>query len=605
MSLFRFVGLGGTNEVGASASLYRIDQFNILIDAGIRAGIQGDSSLPSLELLESYPPDAIFLTHAHIDHSGALPIVHRMFPKAPILATKMTRLIAAKVLTDSAQVNKSSGHQLFTDEEVTKAIEAIKEITVGETINLPWGYVTPQVAGHVPGAVTFLLESNGNRVLHTGDFQNVGTSTTDPVYRPKEPLPVAAVVTESTYGDILLPNYKKQLRSIVETVGEILGRGGRVLIPSFAIGRAQEILLVLSNAMRGKTIPIVPIYLDGLTRDITSIYSANLDALPKSIQNAAEKSRLNPFLANNIFMVDDSTRLRLLENRKPMVIISSGRSLSSGISPLYARHILEEELSAMLAVGFKDAENPGARVLSRNKGDILELGIGGHKPKKVTIRADIKHYYLGTHADRIGVTSLLSSYPSNHVVLTHGSTNSRQSLKDALIGDRDVHTPSAGQWIDLLAPRQYGPNLFDKHIGSSRELEPLEANINTKTRLKTFGTSASLSISENKVILEFPTHVKLEQLLGHEGNVAVKVRPGEKFSMTVRPQDANPEVTTIEERMVYVQYAKKLLGGAYEAWLSKPNKLLDWSSPHELLRNRNDSARVIKVLEATAEKEQG
>jgi Cft2 family RNA processing exonuclease len=185
----RFIGLGGTDEVGASCYLkaspdnYELGATRLLVDAGLRPSLQGEAGLPALAQLDEHPLDLMVLTHAHLDHIGALPLVKRRFPKLPVYATRATKRIALEVLADAVKVGESQGVSLYSLGEAVEAVARTLIITPAEPLAFPGGQLTPYPAGHLLGAVGLLIETEAGRLFHTGDFSNIAGLTTDPAYR--------------------------------------------------------------------------------------------------------------------------------------------------------------------------------------------------------------------------------------------------------------------------------------------------------------------------------------------------------------------------------------------------------------------------------------
>jgi Cft2 family RNA processing exonuclease len=301
----QFLGLGGTDEMGASSYLYLLKEGNLLIDAGVRPGGVGEAALPKFELLGEHPSSAMVLTHAHLDHVGALPLVTTKFPRLRIYCTEATARIAALVLADTLKVSTEQGYPLFGPSDMKRALERLRPIPYFQTISDHGYRFTLYPSGHLLGAASVLIESGGRTVFHTGDVSNVATPVVDPAYMPKEILQTDAVVSESTYGDTLLPSRKEQVRTFVTAIGETLRGGGRVLIPSFALGRAQEVSQILLTSMASGLMPSAPIYLDGLTRSVTEAYEGLLPLLPEALRNRAKTSGQGVFITGTVELVKD------------------------------------------------------------------------------------------------------------------------------------------------------------------------------------------------------------------------------------------------------------------------------------------------------------
>lgn len=185
VSDLRFIGLGGTDEVGASSYLYLLQEGTLLIDAGVRPGGVGEAALPKFELLGEHPPTAMVLTHAHLDHVGALPLVTTKFPKLPIYCTEATARIAALVLADTLKVSTEQGYPLFGPSDMKRSLERLRPIPYFQTISDHGFHFTLYPSGHLIGAASVLIESGGRTVFHTGDVSNVATPVVDPAYMPR------------------------------------------------------------------------------------------------------------------------------------------------------------------------------------------------------------------------------------------------------------------------------------------------------------------------------------------------------------------------------------------------------------------------------------
>ena len=240
--------------------------------------------------------------------------------------------------------------------------------------------------------------------------------------------PVDAVVSESTYGDTLLPSRKEQVRAFVTAIGETLRGGGRVLIPSFALGRAQEITQILQTAMAGGLLPAVPIHLDGLTRGITEAYEDMLPLLPEALQNRSKVSKQPPFLTGTVNLVGDRReRDGILASERPAVVIASSGMLHAGASPQYARAWLPHAENALFVVGYQDAESPGRRLLELQQGGevMLPARDGGGRFEPVSAYSRVERFYLSAHADRGGLLGMIARYAPGKVILTHGEVRAR------------------------------------------------------------------------------------------------------------------------------------------------------------------------------------
>jgi len=452
VSDLHFLGLGGTDEVGASSYLYLLGKGNLLIDAGVRPGAVGEAALPKLELLADHPPTCMVLTHAHLDHVGALPVVTRRFPNLAIYCTEATARIATLVLADTLKVSTMQGHPLFTPGEMKRALERLRPTPYFEWVR-DHGFAFKLLpSGHLLGAASVLIRSGSQHVLHTGDYSNVATPVVDAGWLPHPGTvqPVDAVVSESTYGDTLLPSRKEQVQTFIGAIGQTLRGGGRVLIPSFALGRAQEITQLLQTGVASGLLPSVPIYLDGLTRGITEAYEDMLPLLPEALRNRVKTGKQRPFVSGTVQLVKDRReREGLLASDRPAVVIASSGMLHAGASPQYARAWLPHPENALFVVGYQDAESPGRRLLELRQGGEVLLPDGRGELEPVPAYARIDRFYLSAHADRGGLISLITRYQTGKVVLTHGEQKPRSNLAGYLNTRHDVSLPAAGEIVPL------------------------------------------------------------------------------------------------------------------------------------------------------------
>lgn len=539
--------LGGADEVGASCYLYELGNCRVLVDAGMSPKGAGEESLPDLGALTDSPPDAIVLTHAHLDHVGALPLLRRAFPSVPIYATSPTARIAELVMADAAKVARDQDAPLYDEEEAAETARAISVMAVRERQKLPQGVsVIPVEAGHIPGAVSLLLEDADERkVFHTGDLSNAKTLTVEAAYRPSSPTPVDAVVSESTYGDVMLPSRKEQVRLLAETIGDVVQSGGRVLIPTFALGRAQEILLILLSHQRSGVLPEFPIYLDGLVRPMTRLYDELLEAgdmMPRALINMVKNARRSPFYGEGDVrpVKSPGDRQRVIAEGEPAVILASSGMLHAGPSVAYARQILTEERSALLTVGYQDEESPGRMLRELSPGDKLSLP---HSPYgglvEVPVSCRVGRYHLSAHADRAGLLNVLSDYPSDRVVLVHGEGGARVALYESLHKDREVVQAKNGSVVDLASAPRFGKAV--RASGSQRDANsdysPKESDKSLQTqtndsppptargprKVSRFNTHADVWVEDGLVLMKLPDDVDVEHLFP-EGRYRMKIR---------------------------------------------------------------------------------
>jgi len=429
-----YIPLGGAGEVGASCGILRIGDRRVLIDAGMRPSARvGQDRLPALDRLAAEPPEAILVTHAHIDHTGALPLVSEMFPTAPIYCTETTLLLTRLLLADSVRVMEAEHlaqegeTPLYTAEVVERTLARVRPVEWAQpTAPLDDPAITVRFlhAGHIAGAAMLLIDTPAGRVLHLGDYSVTAQRTLHGM--DVQRLPQAdAVITEGTYGDAIHANRKEQERALVATVARVVGRGGRALLPAFAVGRAQEVALILRAARSTGELPPVPIHLDGMVRGVCDLYQAQVHDLNPRLQNYVRNARrplfADPSLA--VYAVTAGRRRQLLNDPGAAVVISSSGMMTGGPAPLYARAFAADEKSAIVFSGYQDDESPGAALLRARQGTTVTLG-----KEEVTLSCAVERYSLSAHADAGQIAVAVARSQPRTTVLVHGEPDTLRAL---------------------------------------------------------------------------------------------------------------------------------------------------------------------------------
>jgi Cft2 family RNA processing exonuclease len=321
------------------------------------------------------------------------------------------------------------------------------------------------------------------------------------------------VVTETTYGNLELPSRKKQNGDFIGQVKKVLGEGGRVLAPTFALGRAQDVLLTLTRQL-----PSVPVYLDGLTREITRLFASMPEHLPESVQNQL-KNGTNPFLRPQVTLVEDrGEREHIIHNPEPAVILASSGMLSQGVSPLYAKHVLQEPKSAVLIVGYQDAESAGRRLLEGRN----ELMLNG---EAITVSSYVERFYLSAHADRLGISQHVSRYPSERLVLTHGEGGAREAIFELFYKERHVDRPRVGEWVDLAGETR----------GRRKKTPQSSTPKRGATRIKRYKTEVTITHEEGRLVVELPENFDMTLIPTGDYRLEAQLAAIASFKLVERP----------------------------------------------------------------------
>jgi uncharacterized protein len=293
--------------------------------------------------------------------------------------------------------------------------------------------------------------------LYTGDYNLANSRTTEGLQI--NDLPTADIlITEATYGISIHPNRKQQESELVQAVSDVVAKGGNALIPAFALGRAQEIILALKTSAQFSQNNI-PIYVDGLVRAVTDVFSDNLEFLPKPVRNLAQVNRTAPFCDGSKVIAISDAKLRPLALAKPSVIIASSGMLTGGASVYYAKVLLERENAAIFISGYTDEESPGRLLQNLHQGEMVTID-----GQDYTVRAQIRKFNLSAHTDRVGIGQVIAKVAPRHLVLVHGTP---RGLHDLAYTDLQkhhiIHIPHVGEVVE------YG--VVPEFIGETTQIE--------------------------------------------------------------------------------------------------------------------------------------
>ena len=457
--------IGAAQEVTGSCTLLTVNDRHYLVDCGMEQGIDvfQNVALP----VPASCIDAVFLTHAHIDHSGMLPRLYKDGFRGIIYATVATAKLADIMLRDSAHIQMSevewknrkaerSGDEGFaptyTMEDAVGAISLFRGVAYNQRITVAAGVdIRFTDIGHLLGSAAieiWLREAEAERkIVFSGDVGN----TDQPLI--KDPAAVAEadyLVLESTYGNRDHERRGNFTEMLAELIHRTLSRGGNVIIPSFAIGRTQELLYALREIKQKEMIPDphFPVYVDSpLAIEATEIFSKCDPACFDDETRDLIARGIDPIRFPNLRLsvtVEDSKRIN--ENPEPKVILSASGMCEAGRIRHHLKHNLWQSRNLILFVGYQ-AEGTLGRNLIEGVTDVRLFG------EDITVRAEIKSL-KGTsgHADRKGLLNWLSGFEHKPrtVFLNHGNEESIAALADEL-KERGyaVETPYSGTEYDL------------------------------------------------------------------------------------------------------------------------------------------------------------
>ena len=454
---------GGAGTVTGSRFLVETGSTRFLVDAGLFQGLKKLREMNWAKLqFDPASLDFILLTHAHIDHAGFLPRLTQQGFRGPVRTTRasldLSRLLlmdAAKIQEEDAAFANRKGYSkhhpalpLYTSEDAERAISLIEPLAYGDWIEPAAGVrASFRNAGHILGAamidVRLKTAAGEISIVFSGDVGRYGV----PLHSDPDPLPECDVlVMEATYGDRDHDPRPigDQIRDAVLTAIE---RGGTVLIPSFAVGRAQLVTLLLRQLIHGGELPEIPIHIDSpMAVDATRIYGQHLRDL--SLDSAGDEDGFARLVPRNIQFhrrVEDSKRLNQLPG--PRIIISASGMLTSGRVLHHLKRLLPDEKNLILLVGFQAAGTRGRAMMDGAR----TVRVHG---EDVAVRARfIPIGGLSAHADRSELLRWVRSQPKppKTIFVTHAeerASNAFARLLSSELGARTIE-PELGQRFDL------------------------------------------------------------------------------------------------------------------------------------------------------------
>jgi Cft2 family RNA processing exonuclease len=474
--------LGGAEEIGGSALLVAVGGRRILIDAGIRPNARGRSEMMPRRIAElGEHLDAIVITHAHADHAGYVPALSDRFRSTPIFCSPGTAALlptmwrdSLSVMTNRAEADAawmdSAPQPLYSEADLVFAEERLTELPFNQTLRI--GDISLRLfpAGHILGAAGVVISADGGRggrIVVTGDISDLRQASVAECELPPDDVVRGAdlLVIESTYCHDLLPRREDQVSELVNEVRDVVVSGrGRVLIPAFALGRAQEIALILAEHL-----PEVPVLIDGLARQISTIYekfggkeAARITqsrvearervaaAVDRDLIPLVEAARAVKIFSDTVQPVPDRGRLRSIRGFNRGVVITTSGMLTGGPAVQWAREILPEPRDALFLCGYQDEESPGRRLAElceqpedhRSQLTLVDYRSG---PIEITVAARIRNYRLSAHADKRGLTEVINRVAAKEVMLVHGNRRSQETFRQVLRA-RGLDTVRTADW---------------------------------------------------------------------------------------------------------------------------------------------------------------
>jgi Cft2 family RNA processing exonuclease len=431
----KLTDLNRDGGIGANSLLLQLGDLRILVDCGLHPKKAGRGAMPDLAALRGKRLDFIILTHCHLDHLGSLPVVMREHPDTPVLMSQPSRMLAERMLHNSANVmlrqrdeDNIPDYPLFTHEELDRIGPRFTAVPFGQVKKLRG--VRDEVdlifhpAGHVAGAAAVELQHKHRGIFLTGDV----------LFDNQRILPGAkfpsghfdTLITETTRGNTeRAPNQDRtsEMARLVASINDTIQRGGSFLLPIFALGRMQEVLTILADARKFNRLVECPIFASGLGMDLAD-YFDEITRKTKCLQfskSVIKELRLKP-LPRQLKPGED-------QKQNALYIISSGMMVERTPSYTLASGLVGHARNTVGFVGFCDPDTPGGQLLTAKPGDEFLFKTANVKAK---LKARVDRFHLSGHADRDELLEFAVQTGARSIVLTHGDAPARKWFAEQL-----------------------------------------------------------------------------------------------------------------------------------------------------------------------------
>ena len=425
--------LGGVKQVGRSCFIVVTSESKIMLDCGINPGENNAiDAYPRIDWFDFKLEDldAVIISHAHIDHQGFLPTLFKYGYDGPVYCTEPTLPLMNLLQLDSVKIAQNNG--VYCPYEVRDINEIIKHC-----ITLPYGKptdISPDItitlnnAGHIMGSATVHINISGaHNILYSGDYKYAKTQLLDSAVSnyPR----VETLITESTYGasSDIMPDQGTVYNSFTETINKTLTSGGKVLIPVPAVGRAQEIMLVLDKEMKNGKLIEAPIYIEGMISEASAIHMSYAHYLGQDVRRSVSHG-INPFQSEYFTVVNGwGKRDEVLKDQNPAIIMATSGMLEGGPSVEYFKEIATKENNKMIFVSYQINGTLGRRMLDGNTNEVSMMDKNG-KVKVIPLKCKTQKIDgFSGHSDFNQILSFVSRIKPKRVLVNHGERSKSEN----------------------------------------------------------------------------------------------------------------------------------------------------------------------------------
>lgn len=458
---------GAAQTVTGSLHMLEVEGGRIIMDCGLFQGRRSEAR----RLNQEFPADpssidVVLLSHAHIDHSGLLPKLFKEGFRGRVFATAATRDLCTSMLADSAHIQEKDAawvnrrqrrkgaeriEPLYDAEDAAGVVELFEDVAYGEDFDaLPGVRVRYRDAGHILGSASMVLTiREGGRTVKLGFTGDVGRPER-PILRDPQPMDDCDyLICESTYGGRVHEPPDQSKQRLAHVVGATARRGGKVIIPAFAVGRTQEIVYRLDQLTNEGRLPPIPVYVDSpLAVNVTDVFRRHPECYDAELLEYMKNDH-QPFGFDRLTYIRDVQESKKLNSsRLPMVIISASGMAEAGRILHHLRNNVEDPRNTVMIVGYCAPHTLGRRLVERRR----EIKIFG-EPHRLRAEVEVMNSY-SAHADEPELVDFVSHLDPDRlkrIFLVHGDPPRQLALYDALAerGYANAHGPARGEVFEL------------------------------------------------------------------------------------------------------------------------------------------------------------
>ncbi|KAA0189623.1 Cleavage and polyadenylation specificity factor subunit 3 [Fasciolopsis buskii] len=505
------------------------------MDCGIHPGLRNKESLPFIDAIpDIQTTDLVLVSHFHLDHSGGLPhLLLKTGTKSKCYMTHATKAIYRYLLADFVRVSNSPGlpdQSLYTDRDILASLERIDTLDFHQELEVNGIKFTAYHAGHVLGAAMFLIEIAGVKILYTGDFsrqedRHLMCAEVPPV-RPD------VLITESTYGIHIHDKREEREARFTRLVHDIVGRGGRCLIPAFALGRAQELMLILDEYWAAHPeLHDVPIYYASqLARKCMAVYQTYIHAMNERIRNQLANN--NPFCFRHI---SNLKSIEHFDDSGPCVVMASPGMMQSGLSRELFENWCTDKRNGVIIAGYCVEGTPAKQILS------LPAEIPTMSGQTLPLKCSVDYISFSAHTDYQQTSAFIRELKPSYVILVHGEQNEMLRLAGALQPYTELATTTVSQLISI--PFTGSANLLKFHLTLLAGTVKLLAEEQNMVQFRVFG-AVTVTWRPQQVHLEWQSNPTNDMYADAVQNVVLRA------AMQGLPPRGLPQLVEPDQRQI-------------------------------------------------------